>query len=64
MTTFEVSTVVPEPRRPWDHSRGTLLRVGVLVTLSGIFGWLLNTLTGDARRCVCWLGTTWLESGL
>ena len=46
MTTFEVSTVVPEPRRPWDHSRGTLMRVGVLVTLSGIFGWLLNTLTG------------------
>ena len=46
MTTFEVSTVVPEPRRPWDHSRGTLMRVGVLVTWSGIFGWLLNTLTG------------------
>ncbi|CAB4626563.1 MAG: phosphate ABC transporter permease PstA [Actinobacteria bacterium] len=46
MTTYEVSTVVPEPRRPWDHSRSTALRVGALVALSGIFGWLLNTLTG------------------
>jgi phosphate transport system permease protein len=46
MTTYEVSTVVPEPRRPWDHSRSTILRVAVLVGLSGIFGWLLNTLTG------------------
>ena len=46
MTTYEVSTVVPEPRRPWDHSRSTALRVGALVALSGIFGWLLNTVTG------------------
>ena len=46
MTTYEVNTVTPEPRRPWDHSRSTALRVGVLVALSGIFGWLLNTVTG------------------
>ncbi len=46
MTTYETSTVVPEPRRPWDHSRSTALRVAVLVTLSGIFGWLLNNVTG------------------
>lgn len=46
MTTYEVSTVVPERRRPWDHSRSTALRVAVLIALSGIFGWLLNTLTG------------------
>jgi len=46
MTTYEVSTVVPEPRRPWDHTRSTLMRVSVLVALSGLFGWVLNTVTG------------------
>jgi phosphate transport system permease protein len=46
MTTYEVSTVIPEPRRPWDHSGSTILRVAVLVVLSGVFGWLLNAITG------------------
>jgi phosphate transport system permease protein len=46
MTTFETSTIVPAPRRPWDHGRSTLLRAGVLVVLSGVFGWLLTAFTG------------------
>jgi phosphate transport system permease protein len=46
MTVYEVNTVIPEPRRPWDHSRSTLIRVAVLVALSGVFGWVLNTVTG------------------
>jgi phosphate transport system permease protein len=46
MTTFETSTIVPEPRRPWDSSRSTALRVGALVALAGFFGWLLTQFTG------------------
>lgn len=46
MTTFEYTDVVPTPRRPWDHSRSTALRVLSLVVLSGLFGWVLNTITG------------------
>lgn len=46
MTTFEYTDVVPTPRRPWDHSRSTALRAVSLVFLSGVFGWVLNTITG------------------
>jgi phosphate transport system permease protein len=46
MTTFEYTDVVPQPRRPWDHSRSTLLRGAVLVALSGVFGFLATTFTG------------------
>lgn len=46
MTTFEYTDVVPTPRRPWDHSRSTALRAVSLVVLSGVFGWVLNTVTG------------------
>ncbi|CAB4607560.1 unannotated protein [freshwater metagenome] len=46
MTTYETSTVVPTPRRPWDHTRSTAIRVAVLVFLSGIFGLVINGLTG------------------
>ena len=46
MTTFEYTDVVPQPRRPWDHSGSTALRVVVLVALSGVFGFLATTFTG------------------
>lgn len=46
MTTFETSTIVPEPRRPWDSSRSTAIRVAALVALAGLFGWLLTKFTG------------------
>lgn len=47
MTTFQNTELsVPSPRRPWDHSRATLARAGVLVVLSGIFGVLLTSTTG------------------
>ncbi len=46
MTTFQYTDVVPEPRRPWDHSRSTAIRVVALVALSGMFGALLNQYTG------------------
>ncbi len=46
MTTYEVSTAVPVARRPWDHSRSTLLRGAVLVVLSGVFGFIATTFTG------------------
>lgn len=46
MTTYQYTDVVPQPRRPWDHSRATALRVAVLVVLSGVFGSLLNSITG------------------
>lgn len=46
MTTYETSTVVPAPRRPWDHTRSTAVRVAVLVFLSGIFSSVINGLTG------------------
>ena len=46
MTTFQYTDVVPQPRRPWDHSRSTALRVVVLVVLSGAFAWILNSFTG------------------
>ncbi len=46
MTTYQYTDVVPAPRRPWDHSRSTALRVLVLVALSGLFGWVVTTVTG------------------
>lgn len=46
MTTFETSTVVPAPRRPWDHSRSTLYQAALLVGLAGLISWLINNLTG------------------
>ena len=46
MTVYEVNSVIPEARRPWDHTRSTLIRVAVLVALSGFFGWVLTTVTG------------------
>jgi phosphate transport system permease protein len=46
MTTFQYTDVVPQPRRPWDHSRSTALRALVLLALSGVFGSIVNNLTG------------------
>jgi phosphate transport system permease protein len=46
MTTYEVSTVIPEARRPWDQSRSTFLRSIVLLALSGVFGFIATTFTG------------------
>lgn len=46
MTTYQYTDLVPEPQRPWDHSRSTMLRVLALVGLSGIFGWIANSMTG------------------
>ncbi len=46
MTTYQYTETVPDPRRPWDHSRSTAVRVVVLVVLSGAFGRLLTTVTG------------------
>ena len=46
MTTYQISDVVPAPRRPWDHSRSTALRVVVLLFLSGGFGFIANSITG------------------
>lgn len=46
MTTYQYTDVVPEAKRPWDHSRSTAVRVVVLVLLSGLFGTLANRFTG------------------
>ena len=46
MTTYQYTDVVPEARRPWDHSRSTALRAVALVVLAGIFGSVINQLTG------------------
>jgi phosphate transport system permease protein len=46
MTTIQHTGVVPQPRRPWDHSASTALRVAVLVVLSGVFGYIATTFTG------------------
>jgi phosphate transport system permease protein len=46
MTTYQYTDVVPDPRRPWDHSRSTALRVVLLVALSGVFGWGATSFTG------------------
>lgn len=41
-----LTETIPEPRRPWDHSRSTALRVLALVALSGMFGRVATSLTG------------------
>jgi phosphate transport system permease protein len=46
MTTYEVNTVIPEARRPWDQSRSVFLRSIVLLVLSGAFGFFATTFTG------------------
>lgn len=46
MTTYQYTDVVPEPQRPWDHSRSTVIRAATLVVLAGVFGSVLNKFTG------------------
>jgi len=46
MTTYQVSNVVPAPRRPWDQSRATAARVLALVAISGVLGWFITNFTG------------------
>jgi phosphate transport system permease protein len=46
MTTYQYTDVVPQPRRPWDQSRSSALRIGILLVLSGIFGFIATMFTG------------------
>lgn len=46
MTTYQYTDVVPVPQRPWDHSRSNIIRTVTLIVLAGLFGSLLNKVTG------------------
>lgn len=46
MSTFEVSTIVPEPQRPWRRTGSNFARGIGLVLLSGVISILLNKITG------------------